>query len=743
MTTSEAVEYARMAVYAYKDFGEGSETRVILDGWEPVNDPDLMMDDPLTGFHAEVLTRGGELVIAFRGTDGLADVPADLAIGINSAFNAQYIEALTLVASIINDPYYAGREISFTGHSLGGGLAALMAATFNKKAIVFDPAPYVAGASATNALAALVGAPLAAMLAEAAATLGYSLEVDPGDFASYIDVYRVAGEFLDIGDSLYPAKYTEKFKLENENYSYATHGISYHSAALLLLVSQSIVSGISLADVSKLLSYFVDDLLNDDISGLTTDNGRSANHLMVELANSSEALEKFHDHLMRLTSGAASQDKTFQQSLERLLLQTVRDEIRSGVYDFAGDDETQVKFDLRTIQQTDGQIFGKKEIADYVQGLACDQAGEVTPVLPDFKTITVQAGGDEGTSSNGSGDTLASDLFVGGKGTDRFDGGAGDDVAFGGEAGDELRGGTGDDYLFGCEGTDTLEGGDGDDYLYGGEGDDSINGGNGQDTLWGGDGKDNLDGGAEKDTLYGDGGADTLLGANGDDTLYGGDGGDSLDGGEGADQLEGGAGYDTYLTGNGDIISDSDGSGTVRLSGLTLRGGKAPGDDDSGGSNTVVEGEVYTGDSGETYTFAGGTLTVSNSGGGEITIENWKQGQLGIKLKNEDDDKNDPPDNYASPLVLDLDGDGIETTLLETNSVYFDIDEDGIRERTAWVSPDDGLLALDQNGDGRINDVGELFGATSSTTDRRTWTPLSRLCPTCSARGGFATCTRP
>ncbi|MEO1159087.1 MAG: calcium-binding protein, partial [Pseudomonadota bacterium] len=35
---------------------------------------------------------------------------------------------------------------------------------------------------------------------------------------------------------------------------------------------------------------------------------------------------------------------------------------------------------------------------------------------------------------------------------------------------------------------------------------------------------------------------------------------------------------------------------------------------------------------------------------------------------------------------------------------------DGFGERTGWVREDDGLLAIDLNGDGQINDIGELFG---------------------------------
>ena len=64
---------------------------------------------------------------------------------------------------------------------------------------------------------------------------------------------------------------------------------------------------------------------------------------------------------------------------------------------------------------------------------------------------------------------------------------------------------------------------------------------------------------------------------------------------------------------------------------------------------------------------------------------------------------------WGDPLVLDLDGDGIETTGLN-KGVYFDHDGNGFRELSGWVSADDGLLVLDRNGDGIINSGGELFG---------------------------------
>ncbi|MCP4410961.1 MAG: hypothetical protein GY808_00070, partial [Gammaproteobacteria bacterium] len=62
------------------------------------------------------------------------------------------------------------------------------------------------------------------------------------------------------------------------------------------------------------------------------------------------------------------------------------------------------------------------------------------------------------------------------------------------------------------------------------------------------------------------------------------------------------------------------------------------------------------------------------------------------------------------PLILDLDGDGIELSDVNGSDTRFDLDANGFAETTAWVSPDDGLLVLDRNGNGVIDDGTELFG---------------------------------
>ena len=48
-----------------------------------------------------------------------------------------------------------------------------------------------------------------------------------------------------------------------------------------------------------------------------------------------------------------------------------------------------------------------------------------------------------------------------------------------------------------------------------------------------------------------------------------------------------------------------------------------------------------------------------------------------------------------SPIVLDLDGDGIEIVPLNKSSTYFDYNGDGAVGRTAWIGTGDGFLVID------------------------------------------------
>lgn len=61
------------------------------------------------------------------------------------------------------------------------------------------------------------------------------------------------------------------------------------------------------------------------------------------------------------------------------------------------------------------------------------------------------------------------------------------------------------------------------------------------------------------------------------------------------------------------------------------------------------------------------------------------------------------------PIILDLDGNGLETVGLASN-VYFDHDGDGVLTKTGWAGKDDALLVWDRNASGTIDTGAELFG---------------------------------
>lgn len=88
----------------------------------------------------------------------------------------------------------------------------------------------------------------------------------------------------------------------------------------------------------------------------------------------------------------------------------------------------------------------------------------------------------------------------------------------------------------------------------------------------------------------------------------------------------------------------------------------------------------------------------------------WSE-HLPKKIKDWIELNRDGKHHYYDPLVLDLDGDGIETLAHAfRDGAMFDFNADGLRNATGWVKSDDGILVFDRNNNSLIDSGRELFG---------------------------------
>lgn len=87
----------------------------------------------------------------------------------------------------------------------------------------------------------------------------------------------------------------------------------------------------------------------------------------------------------------------------------------------------------------------------------------------------------------------------------------------------------------------------------------------------------------------------------------------------------------------------------------------------------------------------------------DATLQMIEQRSLNLEVRA------NPEPQVTDPLVLDLSGRGIRTSGIDAG-VRFDLNADGKAEQLSVPLGDAVLLALDRNGNGRIDDGRELFG---------------------------------
>ena len=171
-------------------------------------------------------------------------------------------------------------------------------------------------------------------------------------------------------------------------------------------------------------------------------------------------------------------------------------------------------------------------------------------------------------------------------------------------------------------------------------------------------------------------GDDTITGTSGDETLYGGDGNDALSGLAGNDSLAGGAGNDTLTGGAGNDM---------------LNGG-------SGTDTAVFAGQ----ESDYQLTTSSGTVSVADLAP-TVSGDDGTDQLVGVETAQ----FSDQSASLASPVILDLDGNGV-TLAAKGSGTRFDWNGDGIADRTGWTTGGDGFLAFDRDGNGTISGASEL-----------------------------------
>ena len=329
-------------------------------------------------------------------------------------------------------------------------------------------------------------------------------------------------------------------------------------------------------------------------------------------------------------------------------------------------------------------------------------------------------------------------------GSDIIYGLGGDDTIYGGGGNDIIDGGSGNDWIYGYEGNDTIIAGSGTDHVWGDAGDDEIHGSSGHNYLFGGKDNDVITGGIGTDNIWGGDDNDTLDGSFGNDSIYGGNGSDTLDGGYGTDYLYGGNDGDTYIVTkdrNQNYIFDTYGNNFIYCKDIildeldfvlsnTIEGALDIKIKDTNDVFTIMKfNESYEryylefDDVSERYVFVVNEDVVEveidkdsiNSSFGDSNYDSiW--GKVHNSSKNlqakkyREAEKTQPP---RDPLVIDLSDNGASNDdglVNVDNGVYFDLDNNGFAEKTAWIHNGKGFLAYDRNENDIIDNGSELFG---------------------------------
>ena len=470
--------YALLASRVYFDGRSLQNKPFVPDGWR-----ELTLIGPLaSGFQAGVYTNGSEIVIAFGGTSGTdilnsqnarADWINNLQLGFGFA-GEQLYEAVRLYAQVRRGDFGTGNlPISFTGDSLGGGLASVLTGLFGLPSKVFETAPFQPAFNADNVQRLaddLAGrgftqdaAQLQSLLYTVRADSGEHLELDMQKVLareSLVSHWAINGEVLGswrLGLNTFADPFVNPINVgATEATAVDLHSISLHLAALgsdpFRLASQRLPA---------LLKWVLDKNL------YAQDLGRSRELDFLErlirnqfayaepgYTSPVRMLDSFGEDMQRLgvTGGLAA-----QQAMRDALIATGIEYYNflqpAQLADFFNSVPGGIRFDLDTINLARSDQKGYARLRDFVTQTYGPQLPDPSLLALDTRRQWFVQAGDSGMVAKSTGDVA--DAMLGGEAIDGLGGGDGDDLLIGGAGGDVFEGGKGNDLLVGGTGTDT------------------------------------------------------------------------------------------------------------------------------------------------------------------------------------------------------------------------------------------------------------------------------------------------
>jgi Ca2+-binding RTX toxin-like protein len=357
--------------------------------------------------------------------------------------------------------YGATSDITLTGHSLGGGLASLMAVYFAENAVTFDLAPFALSALpglTFSGLRTIYTAQLQAVLPG----LGLFLDANWSNYSSHIDYftrsarvtgYHLQGESLELGrnaSNLYIGS-TQAIPRGASNMD----GITAHSMTILAAMLNSQQFAEAVRRMPELGEMLDDERLY--AVSRRTENQDFMVHLLSGHSAGTPVLANFANNIIQLldTGGLVSVDGPMRRALTIAALdyyQVTSAQLATSAFDISGG---ALHLDLGRLGQDLSGLKSPRELVEALRAVVVPSGSADDWMLSLAALGThwhVQAGaGAVSWTASGS----DNDVAVGGAGADTLRGQAGVDMLFGGAGGDTLEGGEQGDYLYGGAGSDT------------------------------------------------------------------------------------------------------------------------------------------------------------------------------------------------------------------------------------------------------------------------------------------------